>query len=66
MTHKNIWTRSVYMQLKVYFDLQFLEFIDVDHECGDITIYGENFKKRDGVPEHPLWAGQDRNGAHLS
>lgn len=30
MTHKNIWACSGYMQLKIYFDLQFLEFTDVD------------------------------------
>lgn len=30
MTHKNIWACSGYMQLEIYFDLQFLEFTDVD------------------------------------
>lgn len=29
MTHKNIWACSEYIQLKIYFDLQFLEFTDV-------------------------------------
>lgn len=30
MTHKYIWACSGCMQLKIYFDLQFLEFTDVD------------------------------------
>lgn len=47
MTHKNIWEYSVYMQMKVYFDLQFVEVTDVcPWICGSDYPWKEIQEKR--------------------